>query len=118
MVAEDDDWPLELREERTQETFSAGMRHEVPGHTHDVWLSFDDPGDRTRACTIPTGESCAEVEVGEMADPETLQFLGEPGDRDVDRASAEPPSLGPAVGKYEHQSAKGKGDDGGHARAP
>jgi hypothetical protein len=120
MVTENDEWTVELRQEWAQETLSAGMRHEVTRHAHDVWLPLDDPADCRRGCTIPARESCAEVEVGEVADSETLQIFGKSGDCHLDHAGAEPPCLDPAVGKYEHEGANGQGkrEDGGHVPAP
>ena len=67
------------RREATAADLAPGMRHEVAGHADDVRLSAPDPGDGPFSRAIPTREPRAEVEVGEVPDPDAVERLGKPG---------------------------------------
>ena len=97
MVPEDDERIVEPPEQLAEPRLAARMRDEVARDADEVGPPLGDPGDGALARPVAARQRRAEVEVGEVRDPEPVERRGQPVDRDLEHARAQPAGLEPAV---------------------
>jgi hypothetical protein len=72
VVSEDDERPAELVEELAQQSLAAWVREEIASHTNQLGIPSGDPLGRAAAGELsPSGS--AEMEVGEVRDPDAVE---------------------------------------------
>ena len=109
VIAEHDERTLQACQEGLEARHASRMGDEVSRDTDEVGSPLSDPARRPLARTVPAREGRAEVEVGQVADPDAVQSLWESVERDLEHPRPEPTRLDPAVAD-EH--------DGGARRRP
>ncbi len=111
VVSEDHERVVEPLEQLAQARLAARVRDEVSGDADEVGPPLRDPVDGARARAVAARQRRAEVEVGQVPDPEPVERRGEPVDRDLEHPRAQPAGLEPAVdGTGERE--RSEDDDG------
>ena len=101
-------------EQRPQQGLTTRVGDEVSGDADDVRLALRDPAHRAPARAVAARERSAEVEVGEVPDPQSVQDRRKAGDRDVDDAAPQPAGLEPPIGDQPDSEAGNDDSDDQH----
>jgi hypothetical protein len=112
VVPEHGERHTQAAEQLPQPRFRTWTGNEVARDRSEIGTTLRDPVHRGLDRTLPArGE--AEVEVGEMCDPQPDELLRQPGQPDVQRPQAHPAGLEPAPGEHP---ARRRGQHGSGAR--
>jgi len=105
---------FEASQQCAQAGLPAGVRDEVSRDADEVGSTLRDPSDGALARPVSTGERRAEMEVGEMPDAKTVEWLRKPVDRYFEDAVPEPARLDPAVGGSPSEGRQNNHEGYGH----
>src|SRR5262245_42462096 len=106
VVPEDDDASRELFEQPFEQRQPVPPRDEVAGEEDELRPSLGDPGDRLLGGTPPPSND-AQVEVGEVRDPDAVELFGNAFELHLEHALANPSGLEPAP----HERPESGGDE-------
>ena len=102
MVAEHDERAVERAEQLLEERQAAGMGDEVARDADEIGPPPGDPGNRALGRDAASRRR-AEVEVGEVRDPQAVEALRQPLDLDLEHPRPEPAGLEEAVGEQDER---------------
>ena len=83
-------------DELAQTRLTARMRQQVAGDRDEVRLPLGGPVDRSRSTACAPARRHAEVEVGEVRDPEAVELRRQPAQLELELAQPQPAGLEPA----------------------
>ncbi len=99
VIAEHDERTVQARQEGLEAPRASRMGDEVSRDADEVGSPFSNPTRGPLARTVAAREGRAEVEVGQVSDPDAVESLWESVERNFEHTRPEPTGLEPAVGE-------------------
>src|SRR5919197_2417513 len=119
VVSEDDEAGGDDGEVVPKPTEPRAPRDEVTGEADEIRLPLRNPLERPLDCERPARRD-AQMEIGEVSDPQSVELRREPLDLDLEHAPPKPTRLEPTVRKADHgqHSEREEEPEQGRSRLP